>query len=71
MDAVSPPAAPEAPPPGLAAGLKKNLSGGLALALLRRCWPPRFAVGVDQLAALLAVNLIVWAALDRLHAERH
>jgi len=28
-------------------------------------------VGVDQLAALLAVNLIVWAALDRLHAERH
>jgi hypothetical protein len=39
--------------------------------LLRRCWPPRFAVGFDQLAALLAVNLSVWAALDRLHAERH
>jgi hypothetical protein len=28
-------------------------------------------VGFDQLAALLAVNLAVWAALDRLHAERH
>ncbi|HEY2275110.1 MAG TPA: C13 family peptidase [Steroidobacteraceae bacterium] len=47
------------------------MSGGLALALLRRPWPPRFAVGFDQLAALLAVNLGVWAALDRLHAERH
>lgn len=28
-------------------------------------------MGFDQLAALLAVNLAVWAVLDRLHAERH
>lgn len=28
-------------------------------------------MGFDQLAALLAVNLIVWALLDRLHAERN
>lgn len=48
----------------------RNLSGGLALAALRRRWPPRFAVSFDQLAALLAVNLLVWAVLDRLHAER-
>jgi hypothetical protein len=43
----------------------------LALAALRRRWPPRFVVGFDQLAALLLVNLAVWAGLDRLHAERH
>src|SRR6202007_2334480 len=43
----------------------------VALVALRRRWPPRFAVGFDQLAALLAVNLAVWAGLDRLHAERH
>ncbi len=52
------------------AGLRQNLSGGLALAALRRRWPPRFAVSFDQLAALLLVNLAVWAALDKLHAER-
>jgi len=28
-------------------------------------------VGFDQLAALLVVNLGVWAVLDKLHAERH
>jgi hypothetical protein len=28
-------------------------------------------VGFDQLAALLVVNLAVWAALDKLNAERH
>lgn len=28
-------------------------------------------MGFDQLAVLLAMNLGVWAALDRLHAERH
>jgi hypothetical protein len=53
------------------AGLVRNLSGGLALIFLRRRWPPRFTVGFDQLAALLLVNLLVWALLDRLHAERH
>ena len=39
--------------------------------MLRRRWPPRFVVSFDQLAALLAVNLAVWALLDFLHAERH
>jgi peptidase C13-like protein len=33
-------------------------------------WPPRFAVSFDQLAALLALNLIVWAVLDAIHADR-
>jgi len=34
-------------------------------------WPPRFAVSFDQLAALLALNLLVWAVLDALHAARY
>ena len=38
------------------------------LALLRRRWPPNFVVSFDQLAALLAINLTVWALLDFLHA---
>ena len=59
------------PPPGLLAGLVRNLGGGLALLTLRRRWPPRFAVSFDQLAALLIVNLAVWALLDFLHAEPH
>jgi hypothetical protein len=37
---------------------------------LRRLWPPRFAVSFDQLTALLALNLLVWAVLDALHAQR-
>ncbi|MBV8876783.1 MAG: hypothetical protein JO158_03670, partial [Gammaproteobacteria bacterium] len=41
---------------------------GLELALLRRRWPPRFLVSFDQLAALLVVNLALWALLDFLHA---
>ena len=49
----------------------RNLSSGLQLLALRRLWPPRFAVSFDQLAALLALNLLIWAALDALHAERH
>jgi Peptidase C13 family len=67
--ATAPPVPRAAEAPGLIAGLARNLSGGLALLTLRRLWPPRFAVGFDQLAALLAVNLAVWAVLDRLHAE--
>lgn len=31
--------------------------------------PDRFAGGFDQLAALLIFNLLVWAALDTVHAE--
>ena len=38
---------------------------------LRRRWPPRFVVSFDQLAALLAVSLAIWALLDFLHAEPH
>jgi Peptidase C13 family len=64
---ASPPAAQA---PGLLSGLIRNLRGGLALLALRRRWPPRFVVGFDQLAALLALNLAVWMLLDRLHAER-
>ena len=41
------------------------------MAALGRRWPPRFRVGFDQLAALLAVNLAVWAGLDKLHSEQH
>jgi hypothetical protein len=53
------------------AGLKRNLSGGLALLALRREWPPRFARGFDQLLLLLGLNLALWATLDALHAEAH
>ena len=39
--------------------------------LLRRLWPAQFVVSFDQLAALLCVNLALWALLDYLHAEAH
>jgi hypothetical protein len=58
-------------PGGLLAGLKRNLGAGVQLLALRRLWPPRFAVSFDQLAALLILNLLVWAVLDALHAEPH
>jgi len=51
--------------------LARNLTGGLELALLRRRWPPRFVVSFDQVAALLAVSLAVWALFDFLHAPAH
>src|SRR5205823_2359780 len=66
-----PPATPSAAPPGLLAGLARNLSGGLALLVLRRRWPPRFVVNFDQVVALLILDLAVWAGLDALHAEAH
>jgi hypothetical protein len=59
------------PGPGLISGLLRNLSGGVALLLLRRRGPPRFVVSFDQLAALFIINLAVWALLDFLHAEPH
>jgi hypothetical protein len=63
---------PRVPPrPGLFAALGRNLKTGLSLAALRRRWPPQLTVSFDQLAALLALNLILWAALDKLHAEAH
>ena len=43
----------------------------MALFLLRRLWPPRFAVTFDQLTLLLVVNLATWGALDYLHAGGH
>ena len=36
---------------------------------LRRLPPERFVRNFDQLAALLVLNLLVWAGLDTLHAE--
>ena len=36
---------------------------------LRRLSPDRFVSSFDQLAALFILNLLVWAALDTLHAE--
>ena len=70
---MPPPSAtpPAAAPTGLLAGLFRNLSGGVALLALRRRWPPRFVVSFDQLAALVVVNLAVWALLDFLHAAPH
>jgi Peptidase C13 family len=41
----------------------------LALLGLRRLPPDRFVRSFDQLAALFILNLLVWAALDTLHAE--
>ncbi|HUI60790.1 MAG TPA: C13 family peptidase [Steroidobacteraceae bacterium] len=55
--------------PSYGAGLLRNLRGGLALLGLRRLRPERFARSFDQLATLLLINLLVWAALDTLHAE--
>jgi Peptidase C13 family len=49
----------------------RNLTGGFELALLRRCWPPRFVVSFDQVAVLLAINLVVWSLLDFLHSPAH
>jgi Peptidase C13 family len=57
--------------PGLLVGVKRNLAGGLALLTLRRRWPPNFSVSFDQVAALLGLNLAVWALLDFLHAPPH
>ncbi len=57
-------------PQGLRAGLRRNLRGGFALLTLKRRWPPQFVVSFDQLAALLLVNLALWALLDALHSPR-
>ncbi|MBV8785005.1 MAG: hypothetical protein JOZ67_12520 [Gammaproteobacteria bacterium] len=62
--ATAPPA-----PPGTLAGLKRNLTTGLALLALRRRWPPALSVSFDQVALLLLCNLLIWGALDALHAQ--
>jgi Peptidase C13 family len=56
--------------PSLFAALRRNLKGGFALVMLKRRWPPQFVVSFDQLAALLVLNLAVWALLDAVHAQR-
>ena len=57
-------------PRGLLAGLGRNLRTGFALLTLRRRWPPQLTVSFDQLAALLIVNLALWALLDAVHSAR-
>lgn len=47
----------------------RNLRSGFSLLLLRRLTPDRFARTFDQLATLFILNLLVWGALDTLHAE--
>ena len=47
----------------------RNLSGGFQLLLLRRLTPDSFVRSFDQLLILLALNLLIWAGLDTLHAE--
>jgi hypothetical protein len=68
---VSSAAAATHPSPRLAPALAHNLTGGLKLLLLRRLWPAQFVVNFDQLAALLFVNLALWALLDYLHSGAH
>ena len=47
----------------------RNLSGGAALLFLRRLPPGGLVRSFGQLCVLLTLNLLVWAALDTLHAE--
>jgi len=49
--------------------LLRNLGSGFALLVLRRRSPEHFVRTFDQLAALLLLTLLFWAALDTLHAE--
>jgi hypothetical protein len=49
----------------------RNLRSGAALLTLRRRAPDAFVVSFDQVAALLLINLAVWALLDFLHSEPH
>jgi hypothetical protein len=62
---------PSAAAPGFFAGLARNLRTGLALLGLRRRWPAQLSVSFDQVAGLLAVNLLLWALLDKIHAPAH
>ncbi len=56
-------------PPGLRAGLIRNLAGGLALLVPVRVPPQRFVRTFDQVLILLLLALLVWGALDRLQAQ--
>ncbi|MDB6103763.1 MAG: hypothetical protein JWO52_3762 [Gammaproteobacteria bacterium] len=56
-------------PHSLRSGLLRNLGSGFQLLGLRRLSPEHFVRNFDQLAALLLLNLFVWAGLDTLHAE--
>ena len=44
------------------------MTAGLALLALRRVSPQRFTVSFDQVAVFGALDLAVWAGLDRLPA---
>ena len=43
----------------------------MALLALRRRWPAQLAVGFDQVALLLLLNLTLWGLLDKVHADPH
>jgi Peptidase C13 family len=50
--------------------LLRNLAAGFELLLpWRRVPPARFVGGFDQIVPLLALTLLIWTGLDRLHAE--
>ena len=63
---------PAAPPAAVGPfhALTRNLKAGLALVLLRRRWPAQLVVSFDQVALLLALNLLVWGVLDKLHSPK-
>src|SRR5262249_3865943 len=68
----SQPVHPEPSPPpriGLLAALRRNLAGGLRLLIPGRVGGDRFVRTFDQAALLLILSLLVWAGLDRLHAQ--
>jgi hypothetical protein len=73
VSSQSPPplASPPEPPSriGVLAALGRNLLGGLKLLIPGRVMPERFVRTFDQAALLLILNLLVWAGLDRLHAQ--
>jgi hypothetical protein len=49
--------------------LIRNLLAGFALLLPKRVGSDRFVCSFDQIVLLLMFDLLVWAGLDRLHAE--
>ncbi len=64
-----PAAAPAEPRLGLFAGLRRNLAAGLRLLLPGRLPTGRFVRTFDQALLLSILSLLLWAGLDRLHAE--
>ena len=60
---------PSEPTRSRGGSLFRNLLAGFALLLPKRVAPGRFVRSFDQIALLLIFDLLVWAGLDRLHAE--